>query len=42
VAVKKIKLNKDKASTVQFLKDIKNEIEILKTVDTPYIIRFID
>jgi len=35
VAIKKIKLKQSKSSMVQFLKDIKNEIEVLKTCDSP-------
>jgi len=42
LAIKKINLNQSKSATVQFLKEVKNEVEVLKSLDSPYIIKFID
>jgi len=42
LAIKKINLNQSKSATVQFLKEVKNEVEVLKSLDSPYIISFVD
>ena len=42
VAIKKINLFDKKIKVVKFLKKIQNEVDLLKSLSSPYIISFID